>query len=167
MTPRLFPLLSSMNKNYRFPRTSCIIFYWYFSCFMNNRSYAYPLPVVLLFSSLPHVLNCMQEHLIPEGHQESISLLHVWDHFYIVRFHNGSLVHRLQENVNQVHKVYLILVLNDIAKVEKVCWGTAYTFMRSLRVQESLPCYNTTIFSLHRCISFTVQPLWMRSYLVC
>ncbi len=82
--------------------------------------------VALLFSSLPHVLNCMQErdsashpsvHLIPEGHQASISLHQARDHFYIVHSHNDSLVYKLQKDVNQGYKVYLILVLNDIAKV--------------------------------------------------
>lgn len=84
--PCLFPQ-PSMNKIHRFSRTSCIIFYWSFSPFWITD--VCPLPVVLLFSSLPHVLNCMQERdspshpslcLIPEGHQASISLNHVRDY---------------------------------------------------------------------------------------
>lgn len=103
--PCLFPLQPSMNKNDRFSWTSCIIFYW---CLFPLWKAMYVLFVVL-FSSLPHVLNCMQGRdsashpsvcIIPEGHQASISLHHVWDHFYIVYSHNDSLVHRLQKDAN-------------------------------------------------------------------
>ncbi len=108
--------------------------------YLNNWSYECPLPVLLLFSSLPRVLNCMQVRdsashpsvrLIPERHQASISLYQVRDHFYIVHSHNDSLVYKLQKDINQGYKVYLILVLNDIAKVWKVFRGSGYTFMRS------------------------------------
>ncbi len=107
---------------------------------LNNWSYECPLPVLLLFSSLPRVLNCMQVRdsashpsvrLIPERHQASISLYQVRDHFYIVHSYNDSLVYKLQKDINQGYKVYLSLVLNDIVKVWKVFRGSGYTFMRS------------------------------------